>query len=412
MILDGYCGAGGWDEGARVLGLGGIVGMDIWADACRTGKAAGHARIQADVSTYPTAPFVGRVRALLKSPPCQSFTQAGKREGETDRPQVHELVDRMARGDDDWQSMTWADPRSHHTAQPVRWVRDLRPEFVCLEQVPEVLPLWKHIGRVLTGWGYSVWAGKLCAADYGVPQTRTRAVLIASRVRRVAPPVATHYDPRRGTAMFGAPWVSMAEALGWVGTVRTGQNSLLSRAGDTAPYVRSADRPALTVMGNADRWTLTNAQDNATARTLDEPAGTVFCSRPGNLRWVLNTNRDQRPDGTRQTVDVTDLPAPTLTGKSGGQWTVDRPATTVAGDPRIAAPGHRDRAGGELQHAESLRVSVAEAAVLQSFRPDYPWQGNKTSQFLQIGNAVPPVLAAAVIGAATGIAFSAEAVAA
>jgi DNA (cytosine-5)-methyltransferase 1 len=142
-----------------------------------------------------------------------------------------------------------------------------------------------------------------------------------------------------------------------------------------------------------DRWM---------SRALSIQAGTKG-SGP-RLTWKLHTNRGQEPDGTRQVIDPAERPAPTLTAKSGGQWVYERPTTTVQGDPRIAQPGHRDREGGERQfEGESVRVTVQEAAILQSFPPDYPWQGTKSAQFRQVGDAVPPLLAAHVIAACLGV---------
>jgi len=82
------------------------------------------------------------------------------------------------------------------------------------------------------------------------------------------------------------------------------------------------------------------------------------------------------------------------------KWTRRRPATTVLSTPRISAPSARDRDPSwqpgdrrPSQYKNAVRVSVEEAAVLQGFRADYPWQGSRTRCFLQIGNAVcPPVV--------------------
>jgi DNA (cytosine-5)-methyltransferase 1 len=371
-VVDLYAGPGGWEEGMRSLGITDVIGIELEPNACATAEAAGHKRVRADVSAEPIGDYTG-TRGLVASPPCQAWSMAGKRQGEQDRAKVHALIDAYATGSDDIGD-GWVDPRSHHAAQPIRWVRDLRPQWVCFEQVPPVLGLWQHAAEVLRRWGYSTWCGVLNSADYGVPQTRERAVLMARHGTPVHPPAATHAKEPEGADLFGGellPWVSMAEALEW----------------------GSAPEGAALRSGN---------QLNAAVRPIGKPAPTMaFDNNAARVEWILHTNRDQRPDGTRQTVDPRALPAPVLTGKSGGQWVLKRPATTVAGDPRISAPGHWDRAGGERQHADLIRISVQEAAVLQSFPVDYPWQGTKTAQFLQVGNAVPPRLAAAIVGAVT-----------
>jgi DNA (cytosine-5)-methyltransferase 1 len=186
--------------------------------------------------------------------------------------------------------------------------------------------------------------------------------------------VATHsrYYPRDKTRLDEGvlPWVSMAEALGWE---------------DEDGFLRSNYGTG----GDASK---------RGERLLSEPAATLT-SKADRMKWILHTNRDQRPDGSRQTVEG-DRPAPTFTAKSGGQWVFTRPATTVNCDPRISAPGRHDPNESGSQQKGAIRVTVEQAATLQSFPADYPWQGTKTKQFEQVGNAVPPGMARPVIEAA------------
>lgn len=407
LVVDPFGGPGGWAEGLALLGRR-EIGIEYDPSACATRAAAGHRTIRADVRRMPLDHLAGRVEGLIASPPCQAFSSAGKGDGRAELNRLRKAIDEGR----------WSAPVPGGEVLEVgRWAETLRPRWVACEQVPPVLPLWRAYAdrwRALYGW--SCWAGLLCAADYGVPQTRTRAFLLARTDGRPAlPPAATHCKGGADTLFGGlAPWVSMADALGWTGqddpartlcgdrsprwmypdpdgshgrvVVRTGANSMVtgrtgSRAGDgdVQPYERSIDRPAPVV---------------------DTKAGV----------WTLHTNRDQRPDGTRQTI-TDDRPAPALTAKAGGQWAFDRPATTIAGDARCWPPGHKINADdvarlgadeaaeryGDRAGTDAVKLTVTEALVLQSFRPDYPVQGTKTKQFEQVGNAVPPVLAAAVL---------------
>ncbi len=360
MIVDLFSGPGGWDEGLRMLGhTGPVVGVEWDADACRTAKAAGHARIRADVAALHPTMFADAT-GLIASPPCQAWSMAGKRKGEQDRANCHTLADRMAAGDDSLDWTDWEDPRSPLVCQPVRWVRELRPEWVALEEVPAVASLWEHFARIFRGWGYSVWTGDLCAADYGVPQTRTRRILIASRVGQVTPPVPTHAEDEQGPDLFGGAgrtrWVSMHEALGWSGVM---VESYSGKAED----LRTADQPA---------WTITSKGLALREYVVDR-----------------RTNSKAAGGGMEPTVSVSVLrPAPTLTGKARSQWVFKHASDDQA--PRFKA-------------------TIAEAGVLQSFPVDYPWHGQTDeSKGRQVGNAVPPLLAAHVLAQLVGLPVAVE----
>ncbi|WP_217550173.1 DNA cytosine methyltransferase [Streptomyces sp. GbtcB6] len=399
MVLDLFAGPGGWSHALTVLGARDVgLEWDEWA--CKTRAQAGQLTIRTDVASYPVRIFSGRVTGLIASPPCQAWSMAGKRLGLVDQPLVHQAVADLAAGHDTREQLlaACADARSLLAAEPMRYLYALNtvgePEWVAMEEVPDVLPLWKQYAAVLRTWGFSAWTGILNAADYGVPQTRKRAILLASRIRTATPPPPTHAHVEEPEGLFGpgrTRWVSMAEALGWgrtdgpVPTVcagggpgggpepfPSGSRKTLTDARDRGTWVppsvtasrreRSgqAERhgthhdwtaKASTPEGPADArrwaWSLrSNNQAHATVRPLSEPAGTLFFGHRANeCTWVAE------------------------------------PAGTPEGGEADAAP-------------PPIRITAQEAGILQTFPPGYPWQGNKGQQFSQIGNAVPPRLAA------------------
>jgi DNA (cytosine-5)-methyltransferase 1 len=224
LILDLFAGPGGWSEGLGTLGLTDI-GIEFDAAACQTRAAAGHLTIRADVSQYPPERFIGRTWGLIASPPCQAFSAAGSGKGRDFLPGLLAAVHA-----EQWDARPDPDPKVWLVLEPGRWIDVIRPEWVAMEQVPAVLPIWQAYARTLTRWGYSAHAGVLCAADYGVPQTRDRAFLMATKGRLTWPEPTHARDPIDD--LFGPakqPWVSMAAALGW-GMNRRPANTLVTRA--------------------------------------------------------------------------------------------------------------------------------------------------------------------------------------
>jgi DNA (cytosine-5)-methyltransferase 1 len=419
------------------------------------------------------------VELLIASPPCPTFSAAGKRGGQkvvdiiigcaaeimagrdTRAERIEEaraLLEPVALRQEEEKREPNPDrararalreaTMSILVVEPLRWTLALRPCYVALEQVPPVLPVWKAFAQALETLGYRTWSGLLSAERYGVPQTRERAFLMASLDGPVWPPAPTHQEYEPGIpaceqhTLEGVlqPWVSMAEALGWNGQVGFARRNDRDDGGEYRERdLRDADEPAFNLTEKARSWTRREivsgnqkveevvdsgntrggTRESGRARSVDEPSAPLTTRADQMERRVVavNTGRDWKKDGTRadaQTIP-TDQPAPAIDGKGrwhkiterqpagdplalkGEDWPERRPATTVAGDPRVFQPGGHHGEGEQSEGA--IRVSIEEAAVLQGFPRDYPWQGSKSKQFEQVGNAIPPPLARAVLSA-------------
>ena len=390
-IVDLFAGPGGWDEGLRELGYA-ALGIDLDPLACATAEAAGHERVAGDVAALDPADFSG-TWGLLASPPCQAFSSAGKGLGKIDKPQVIACARELSRGRDTRarRLARCKDARSLLTVEPLRWALALRPRWLALEQVPAVAELWSVFAEILEAHGYRCAAGLLSSERFGVPQVRKRAFLIASLDGPVGLPAPTHrsFDPRRHEPRHDELhlpcWVSMAQALGW-GSEPALLRSHNTRSGEVpGGLARSLDRPSYTLVSSSSNWRIepTTAADRAAGKR----------SREDHQRLPAACARHQR----RRGVEVGEPPR-----EGVPTWTRRRPATTLLGDPRVTAPGSWPRCGrrAALVRGRPVRISAEQAAVLQGFRHDYPWQGSRSQRFEQIGNAVCPPVAARVLAAA------------
>lgn len=362
----------------------GIVeyGVENDRDVCATRAAAGMMTIAGDVRPVARDCSPVAYELLLAGPPCQPFSNAGRGNGRGELGLILDLIEQVGRGltysGIRRQTAHLADERVALVLMPLLIaLRDL-PEAIVLEQVPTVLPVWEAYATELRRAGYSAWAGVVSAEQYGVPQTRRRAMMLASRVRAVdGPPAPTHskYHVRKPTRLDDGvpPWVSMADALGGppgvVGFPRVADNrGPAVQIGDKdyrARDLRSTEYPSWAVTGKTRSW----RRWGFTERPAHTVHGHGLISRG--------------PTGAKTSVAAA-LEAGTY---------IPRPPYTLETARKRGVQREDYLSITDRYHTEAVNFTPEEGAILQTFAPDFPFRGTRTKIWQTIGNAVPPRLA-------------------
>lgn len=155
-VLDLYCGAGGLSLGFSAHGFE-VIGIDRAIDPVNTYMRNLGIAWLADLQSHDDLP---EADIIIAGPPCQPWSRAGRREGSTDRR-------------DGLANITQA-------------IEQVRPDVAVIENVPDLArsnarQYLDEIETVLRGLGYAVSEFLLNAANYGVPQNRTRVFVTAVR---------------------------------------------------------------------------------------------------------------------------------------------------------------------------------------------------------------------------------------
>lgn len=269
------------------------------------------------------------------------------------------------------------DPRRHLWI-PYLQIVDLSGASVfVMENVPQLLGTEEHelILETADEMGFKTVSAKLCAADYGVPQTRHRAFIIGCRKIDPSPffpPLKTHrpqIEKRNGNGKSKNPYLFNVEYISdesdWL-TLREAIGDLPKPKG---VEIREDESPLDLHFGRSP-----------TQLSIDRYK---TIPNEGENRFDL---QERRPDIT---------PDCWIKKKSGGTdlfgrlwW--DRPAFT------IRTEFYKPEKGRYLHPQQHRPITHREAARIQSFPDSFKFLGSKIEIAKQIGNAVPPALAARI----------------
>lgn len=338
-VADLFAGVGGLSLGFEQAGFEVAFAVEFDKDIAEAYEKnhVGTTMYNADISKLDPNQLLkrhGRVDVIVGGPPCQGFSQKGKR-------------------------LSVNDDRNFLFRQYVRFVEVFRPKFFVLENVPNIITTANgyfkdEIIKAFSALGYDVKADVFDVSEYGVPQQRRRAVFIGQMKKNIVAfpkPTGKH--------------VTVNEAISDMTPLESGEGV------DITPYLTPPANEYQRKMRKGMRDGVKNHQ--ATAHSA-----------------IAIKRMKMIPKGMGKEV----LP-PEHRTKSiySGTWCrliEDDIAATIT--TRFDTPS-----SGRFTHPTQNRcITVREAARIQSFPDSFVFYGTKTSQMKQVGNAVPPIFANAI----------------
>lgn len=376
-FIDLFAGCGGMSLGFRSAGFVPAAAVDIDEKACESlrlnfPELAGDGVITADIRKLDPRELekaAGHAPpVMIGSPPCQGFSQAGKRSRS------------LGSGYD-----PLADPRNSLFRDMLGQCGRFKPALFLLENVPGMDSVdsgsgsfMDQAGRQLLATGFKTRVWKLNAADFGVPQNRVRCFLVGWRTaREPRMPVGEHGGPATPDR-WSLPPVTLGEALLGLPSLGAGEGSLFTATTD----------PATVDLSGARRYLLKNgitggkgvAAHHVTRPHNPRDRKLFGMMRPGE-NSVAFLERTGRSDLIVYRKDVFDDKYLRLRA--------DRPCRTIV--------SHLKNDGNSFIHPLDARaLTIREAARVMSFPDSFIFCGAVSDQWSQVGNAVPPLMARAI----------------
>lgn len=333
-----YSGAGGLDLGFIAAGFEPVFANDINADATETYRSAMALISQREGFDCEHEVVTGDIRQV------EALPAKGSADLVIGGPpcQGFSVAGKMDPND----------PRSRHVFDFLGMVERVQPQAFVMENVKALAQNKRWAGTIsdirnkAEEIGYKTYLKVLNSSNYGVPQARERMFLVGFKNKDV------NFEYPEPTVEYP---LSVADALHSLPAIGTPGNDQTCSA-----KITPAKEPILRQSPFAGM--LFNGQGRP--MDMNRPAPTLPASMGGNRTPIVD----------QQTLENGDK-----------QWVETYHQTLMAGGKVTSEIPSRLR-----------RISVQEAAAIQTFPGDMPWFGSQSSRYRQIGNAVPPKMAYAV----------------